>query len=102
MSVNKAKQALEEAENKVQLIKKWNRDFSSQVEPLGKQMERLHTLLANELPGAVAHLGSIIKTLHDYADVGSPGEMPAPTPLPEKESSEALPDSEQPNEEDKT
>ena len=72
MSVNTAKRALEEAETKLRLIKKWNRDFSSQVEPLAKQMERLHTVLASELPGAIAHLGSIIKTLHAYADVGTP------------------------------
>ena len=76
MSVNKAKRAVEEAENKLQLIRRWNREYSSQVEPLAKQMERLHTVLANELPQAIAHLGGLIKTLHAYADVGTSVKSP--------------------------
>src|SRR5947208_7463376 len=46
MAVRKAKRALEEAEAKLKLLKYWNREFDSRVEPLVKQLEKLHTFLA--------------------------------------------------------
>src|ERR1019366_6868326 len=54
MAVHRAKRAAEEAETKLRIIKKWDRDFDSQVQPMVKQMEKLHTLLANDMVKAVA------------------------------------------------
>src|SRR5262249_46400203 len=42
-SVTKCRQSVEEARAKLNIIKKWNKDFDSLVEPLLKQLERLHT-----------------------------------------------------------
>jgi len=75
-AVRRAENALEEAQNKLNRIKKWTRDFDSQAAPLVKQLEKLETLLANDLPEAVAYLGSVIKTLGDYAS----SLPPQPTP----------------------
>ncbi|MEW6161170.1 MAG: hypothetical protein AB1813_27385 [Verrucomicrobiota bacterium] len=70
MAVQKARRALEEAEGKLQLLKKWHREFDSRVEPLLKQLEKLHTILSNDMPKAAAYLAQAAKTLSDYA--GSP------------------------------
>ena len=66
MAVHKAKLSLEEAEDKLRRIKKWNRDFGSQVEPLAKQLEKLQTVLANNLPQAIAFLVEAVKNLDAY------------------------------------
>jgi len=35
-------------------VKKWNRDFANHVGPLAKQLEKLQTVLTNNLPQAIA------------------------------------------------
>ena len=80
MAVHRAKRMREEAGTKLRLIKKWNRDFDSQVQPLVKQMEKLHTLLANDLVKGVAYLTQTLNTLAAYAEVKPPPEGGAPAP----------------------
>jgi hypothetical protein len=86
MAVTKAKRAVDEAELKVRAVKKWDREFGTQIEPLVKQLERLDTILVNEMPEAIFYLSQAIKTLHEYAGIQSPGisiasekELPLPT-----------------------
>ena len=69
LAVNKAKKAVEEAEEKMRVIKKWDREFNNRVEPLAKQLEKLHSVLSNTLPHGIAYLGETAKTLHAYADI---------------------------------
>ena len=69
MAVQRAKRALDEAQDKLKLLKQWNREFGSRVEPLVKQMDKLHTLLSNDMLLAVAYLAQAIKTLDAYADI---------------------------------
>ncbi len=69
VAVNKAKAALDEAEVKLRLVKRWNRELSSQLEPLAKQLEHLHTVFSSELPHAIAYLSKTVETLHDYTAV---------------------------------
>ena len=75
--MNKAKRALDEAEAKLRTIKLWSRDFDSRVDPLVKQLEKLHTFLAHDMLRATAHLAALLKTLDAYANTGLPA---APTP----------------------
>ena len=75
MVVRKTKRALEEAEAKLKLVKQWNQQFDSRLEPLLRHLERLHTMLANGLPKAVASLAQTIKTLSEYADFAPPPEV---------------------------
>src|SRR5690606_1152100 len=65
-AVTKAKRIMEEAENKLRVVKKWNRDFASHVEPLARQLEKLQTVLTNNLPQAIAYLSNAVKTLDSY------------------------------------
>jgi hypothetical protein len=72
MAVRRAKRDLDEAEAKLRVVKQWNRVFDNRVEPLVKQMEKLHTVLASDMVKAVGFLKQAIDTLHNYA-----GVMPA-------------------------
>lgn len=86
-AVTKTKRALDEAEAKLTRIKKWNRDFSSQVEPLNKQLGRLQNVLGHDLPLAVADLAQTIKALHAYTEVQLPSTTIA-APAPSKDEKE--------------
>lgn len=82
-AVRKAKAALEEAEAKLKRLKQWNRDFDSQVQPLVKQLEKLHTVLSNDMLLANAYLTKAITTLAEYAEMAPPSaaaESTAPDP----------------------
>ncbi|PWU08384.1 MAG: hypothetical protein C5B50_29780 [Verrucomicrobia bacterium] len=73
MAVQRAKRAMDEAETKMRVLKKWDRDFESRVDPLVKQTEKLHTVLANDLVQALAYLARTIETLSAYAQVKAQG-----------------------------
>jgi hypothetical protein len=74
LAVQRTKRALDEAEAKLRTIKQWNRVFDNRVGPLVKQMEKLHTVLTNDMVQAIAYLKQAIDTLHNYA-----GVIPAPS-----------------------
>jgi len=76
-AVHKAKRALAEAEDKLDRVRKWNRDFENQADPLVKQVQGLHTFLVTDLAKAVAFLAQLIKTLEAYAEAGPPSAVPA-------------------------
>ncbi len=69
LAVHRAKRALDEAEQKLRTLKKWNREFDGRVQPLLKQVEKLHTVLTNEMVLALASLSQTINTLSAYAEV---------------------------------
>jgi len=76
MAVQRTKRALDEAEAKLRVVKQWNRVFDNQVDPLVKQMEKLHTVLAHDMVKAVAFLAQAIQTLDAYAEVAPPTAVP--------------------------
>jgi len=79
MAVQRAKRALDEADAKLRAVKQWNRVFDNRVGPLVKQMEKLHSVLANDMVKAVAFLAQAIDTLHNYAGIiPSPATGAAP------------------------
>ena len=72
MAVQRTRRALDEAEGKLRVLKQWNRVFDNRVDPLVKQMEKLHTVLAHDMVQAVAFLTQVINTLDAYAEVAPP------------------------------
>jgi predicted RNase H-like nuclease (RuvC/YqgF family) len=82
-AVRRAKQAVEEAENKLRRVKLWCRDFDSRVEPLAKQLDQLRNLYTIEMPKAAAHLALIMKALSDYAGLSAAPSVGASTTAPE-------------------
>jgi len=73
MAYHRARRALDEAETRLRVLKKWGREFDSHVAPLLKQTEKLHTVLANDMVKAAAYLAETIKTLAAYAESSSAG-----------------------------
>ena len=69
MAVQRAKRALEEAQAKLALVKKWNRNFANEVMPIAKQLEKLQAVFTTNLPEAIAYLSQAVRTLESYSDV---------------------------------
>jgi len=60
------------AEEKLQLVRQWQRQFDHRVEPPARQVEKLRHTLSHDLGMAVAWLNEMTKTLTAYAEL-SPG-----------------------------
>ena len=74
MAVQKAKRSFDEAEAKLALVKKWNRNFANQVMPIAKQLEKLQSVFATNLPEAISYLGQAVRTLESYGDIAPVSE----------------------------
>jgi len=77
MAVNKAKRALEEAEDKMRKVKLWTRDFDGAVEPLSKGLNSLRSTLDHDMPQAIAYLVEMRNIMEEYLEVQKTN--PAPT-----------------------
>jgi hypothetical protein len=73
-AVHRAKQAVGEAEQKLRVLKKWEREFDGRVQPLVKQVEKLHTVLSNDMVKAIAYLTQAIGTLAAYNEISAQGQ----------------------------
>jgi len=91
MAVQRAKRSLDEAAAKLQVLKKWNREFASQVEPLVKQLDKLHTFLSHDMLKAIAYLTQQVKTLDDYAGLTPASASVTPPPPPSGEAAAGEP-----------
>ncbi len=84
VAVRRAKQALEEAEEKVKLVKRWLRDYPIEVEPLARHADLLRHVLVSDMGKAVLLLSQTIEALHAYAAVKPPSaETAPPAPAPD-------------------
>lgn len=76
-AVQKARRAAAEAEDKLRAIRRWDKEYETQTEPLLKQIDKMDNLLAIEVPNAVAYLNEMIDTLQKYAALRpASGEAP--------------------------
>lgn len=89
MLVQRAKRALDEAETKLRVLKKWNQDFEGRVQPMVKQMEKLHTVLSNDMVKAVAYLAQTLNTLSAYAELHPAPESAGSAPPAEPQTAQA-------------
>jgi len=72
VAYHRARRSFDEAQAKLRTIKQWNREFEHRVEPLLKQTEKLHTVLANDMVKAIAYLTETIETLAAYTETAAP------------------------------
>lgn len=86
-AVLRAKRALDEAQEKLRLVKRWTLEFDQRVGPLVKQLEQLRTMLSNDMPKAAIHLAQVLKTLEAYANV-APAAASVTTPIGEARESD--------------
>ncbi len=87
MAVQRAQRAVAEAEAKIQMLKKWDRELENRAAPLMKQTEQLQGFLATDMARAVAHLDQVLKSLDAYCNVAlsrpeTPAVVPSPTEKP--------------------
>ena len=80
MAVHRAQNAVNAAEEKMRMLKKWNRELQNRADPLVKQIEQLHGFLTSDMGRAVAFLAEAVKILQSYAEV-SIGTRPVPAPV---------------------
>ena len=69
MAVQRAQRDMRVVEEKMAVLKKWDRDLDNKTSPLVKQMEQLHGFLAVEMERAVAYLDQAIRALDAYRSV---------------------------------
>jgi hypothetical protein len=79
-NVQKTRRAIAGAEERLKLVKQWQRQFDQRVESPARQVEKLRHLLGHDLGLAVAWLNEMTKTLSAYADLSPTGTAPAKTP----------------------
>ena len=91
MAVHRAKRALDEADAKLRVVKQWNRVFDNRVDPLVKQMEKLHTVLANDMVQAVAYLAQAIDTLRRLCGSARPRPRAAPAEAAQRQANRRSP-----------
>lgn len=75
VAVRRAKEAKREAEDKLRMIKKWCRNYDSEIEPLAKKVENLRASMVYEMPNALAFLEQAARTLSDYAGMRKAGTV---------------------------
>jgi hypothetical protein len=80
MMMQRAQVSVQESEQKLAALKKWDRDLENRAEPLMKQVDQLQGFLANDMAKAVVYLTQVIQTLEAYADVLPPGTPAAIIP----------------------
>lgn len=83
MAVRRAKQALEEAEEKLRKVKLWSRNYESAVAPLAKNLESFQSVLDHEMPKAIAYLVRTQDALAAYAETTISSQV-LQTPSPEQ------------------
>jgi hypothetical protein len=71
-AVRKAKQAVEEAEEKLRLVQRWSREFDALVEPKSRHVDQLRHVLKVDMGKGVNWLTEAIKTLSAYAEMTAP------------------------------
>ena len=68
MQVRKARRAIEEAEGKLAMVKKWSRDYDNFADPLSKKLDSLRHHLDQEMPHGITYLVQAQRTLEGYTE----------------------------------
>lgn len=72
MEVRRAKRAVEEAEEKLRMIKRWRLAYDAQVGGLVRQLETLHEMMSLRMPQGVVWLTNSITSLQEYVQTAPP------------------------------
>ncbi|HVV01260.1 MAG TPA: hypothetical protein VHH88_07840 [Verrucomicrobiae bacterium] len=78
MAVHRAQASVRQADEKLRIVKKWDREIENRTEPMVKQIEQLHGFMVTDMGKAVAYLTEILKILQSYAEQGGALSKPAP------------------------
>jgi hypothetical protein len=78
MAVRKARQQMEDAQQMMDRVKAWNRDYDRLVDPQAKKLETMRDYLEHDLTQAVAYLVEIQKILDSYRETPAAPAASAP------------------------
>jgi hypothetical protein len=84
-SVQKARRAIQDAEDKLKFVRQWQRQFDQRVESPARQVEKLRNLLGHDLGLAVSWLNEMTKTLSAYAELSPTGTTKKIPAAPDEE-----------------
>lgn len=76
--VHRAEAAFDEAQKKLAMLKKWDRELENRSEPLVKQVDQFQSFVTSEMPRAIAYLTQVIRSLEAYAEIRMAGGAGAP------------------------
>jgi len=85
-AVQAARRSLEEADEHLRTVKLWIRDLGPRTEFLARQLGSLDSVLAHDIPRAIAWLTQAVRLLEEYAECRTaPASLPplSDVPLPE-------------------
>jgi hypothetical protein len=71
LAVTKAKRNLDEAEAKLRIIRRWEREFENLIEPMSRKLEKMQAVLMDDLAKGTVSLAQTVETLDAYARVTS-------------------------------
>lgn len=91
MAVQRAQRDVREAEAKLQILKKWDRDLENRTDPLVKQIEQTHGYLTTDGTKAVVFLAQALRALEAYANIAAPGMVSSASSAPAPPASENPP-----------
>jgi hypothetical protein len=69
MTVQRMQRAVQEAEAKLKLLKRWDNEMDDRTAPLMKQTDQLQGFLATDMMRAVAYLDQALRALDAYQSV---------------------------------
>lgn len=81
-AVQKCRRAIRDAEDKLNLVKQWQRQFDQRVETSARQVEKFRHVLSHDLGMAIAWLNELTKTLSAYAELSPTGTTLHKAPAP--------------------
>lgn len=80
MEADRARAAVEEAEQKLERIKGWARELERVAAPLVKRIDELRGRVTEDMPKAAAYLKDAADALQAYSDTAPPAAAPPPPP----------------------
>ncbi len=83
MAVQRAQRAVHEAEAKLGMLKKWERELDHRTAPLLKQTEQTQGFLTTDMARAIAYLEQVLRALDAYRQVASSRGVSAGGAAPE-------------------
>jgi uncharacterized coiled-coil protein SlyX len=89
MAVVKAQRNIEEAEEKLRVLKHWRMQFDNRATPLLKRLDPAHFMVSTHLPKGIHTLGETIKILQAYAEKSAPVKPSAPTVMESNEGADS-------------
>jgi hypothetical protein len=80
-TVQRLRRQIREMEDKLKVVKQWQRQFDTRVESPARQVEKLRHFLGHDVNRALAYLHDTVKNLTAYAELNPPtaaGTSPGP------------------------